>query len=92
MVFSLLLHEAAVVPVLVGEHHLVDVDTNGGQDAVQLLDSLPRKSGLSAEDPDQLHTEQAKVCAAVYQAGSDRHSPRKTPSMGFLHEVRPCDQ
>lgn len=63
----LLVHGPAVCFVLVGGNHLVHIDSNRGQDAVQLLHCLLGQGGLSAQDPGQLHAEQAEVCAAVDQ-------------------------
>lgn len=60
-------HGTAVSFILVGGNHLVHVDADGGQDAVQLLQGLLGYGGLSAQDPAQLHVEQAKVGAAVDQ-------------------------
>lgn len=63
----LLVHGPAVCFVLVGGNHLVHIDSSRGQDAVQLLHCLLGQGGLSAQDPGQLHAEQAEVCAAVDQ-------------------------
>ena len=63
----LLDHGAAVLCVLVGGGHLAHVDSDGGQDAVQLLHGLLRQGGLPAQDPGELHAEQAEVGAAVDQ-------------------------
>lgn len=63
----LLVHGATVICVLVGGDHLVYVDFDGGQDAVQLLNGLLGQGGLPAQDPGQLHAEQAEVGAAVDQ-------------------------
>lgn len=63
----LLVHGSAVSFILVSGNHLVHIDSDRGQDAVQLLHGLLGQGGLSAQDPGQLHAEQAEVCAAVDQ-------------------------
>lgn len=63
----LLVHGAAVSLILVGGDQLVHADSDRGQDAVQLLHGLLRQGGLSAQDPGELHAEQAEVGAAVDQ-------------------------
>lgn len=62
-----LVHGTAVSLVLNGDGHLVHTDTDGGQDAEQVLSGLFGQSGLPAQDPGQLHVEQAVVRAAVDQ-------------------------
>lgn len=63
----LLVHDAAVILILVGWGHLVHVDSDRGQDVFQLLHGLLGQSGLSAQDPRVLEVEQAVVGAAVDQ-------------------------
>lgn len=60
-------HGTAVFFILVGGDHLAHVDADGGQDAVQILQDLVGHGGLSAQDPAQLHAEQAEVGAAIDQ-------------------------
>lgn len=60
-------HGTAVSLILVGGDHLAHVDVNGAQDAVQVLQGLVGDGRLSAQDPAQLHAEQAKVGAAIDQ-------------------------
>lgn len=62
----LLVHDAAVILILVGWGHLVHVDSDQGQDVFQLLHGLLGQSGLSAQDPSVLSAGLA-VGAAVDQ-------------------------
>jgi len=64
---SLLVHYAAVSFTLVGVEKLVHTDVDGVKDAVQLLQSLFRQSGVPAQDPGEIHMEDTKVSAAVDQ-------------------------
>lgn len=63
----LLVHGAAVSRILVGGEKFVDVDSNGGQGAVQLLDGLLGQGGLPAHDPGKLCVHDPEVAAAVDQ-------------------------
>lgn len=65
---ELLVHGPAVSLILIGRDHFVHVDPDRGQDAMQLLHGLPGQGGLSAQDPGQLGTEGAELCAAVDQS------------------------
>lgn len=76
----LLLHGSAVSLLLDGGDHLVRIDSGGGKDAVQHLNSLLIQGGLPAQDPGKFHAEQAKVTAAVDQ--------RVTLVIGGEHPIR----
>lgn len=65
--YGSLVNWAAVSLVLVGGDHVFHADSDRVQDALELLEGLLREGGLPAQDPGQLHTEQAVVGAAVDQ-------------------------
>lgn len=80
MTVCLLVHGAAVRCILVGGDQLVHLDSDGGQGAVQLLNSLLRHGRLPAHDPGELHMQNAEVGAAVDQ--------RVVVVVGGQHPVR----
>lgn len=50
----LLVHDSAVISVLIGVKQLLHTGSKRWQDALQLLQGLLRKAGISAQDPDEL--------------------------------------
>ena len=64
---SLLLHGGTQGQVLVGGHHLVDLDSGGGQDALEVGEGLLGHGRLPAQDPGELGAHGTELAAAEHQ-------------------------